>query len=154
MFTKRGFTLVEIMVVVAIIGTLAAIAIPNFLRARVTANEAAAVAGLKTIVTAMDSWRSSNGAFSGASLNALGNATPPYIDGKLGCAVPPCSKTGYSFSDITVGTDNQTYYLTASPVTANVTGVRYFCTTDDGVVRYGSAVPANRSACQALSSVQ
>lgn len=158
---RRGFTLVEIMIVVAIIALLAAIAIPNLLRARVTANQAAAQASLRTLTTALESLRSTTGSYESAAgtdvtLNFLATANPPYIDAVLGCAAPPCAKQGYNISQITVGADNQTYVVTAVPVTANVTGVASYCVTDDGVVRIqpaGGAI-ASRAACQALNPAQ
>jgi len=157
---RRGFTLVEIMIVVAIIALLAAIAIPNLLRARLTANEAAAQASLRTISTAMESLRSTTGSYESvagtdATLGFLGNpgvGVPPYIDTVLGCATPPCAKQGYNFAQIIVEADNQTYVVAGQPLTANVTGIRSFCVTEDGVVRVqaaGGAI-ASRAACQAL----
>ncbi len=151
---KKGFTLIEIMIVAAIIAILATLALPGLLRSRVVANESAAVAGSKTLVSAMESWRVTNGSYSGAGLNALGSATPPYIDSQLGCAAPPCSKTGYNFSDITVGAGNQTYYFTASPITPNVTGERYFCATEDGIIRADSVAATDHADCLTKSPVQ
>ena len=61
--TERGFTLVEIMIVVAIIALLAAIAIPNVLRGRTSANEAAAVGNLRALVSSLEMYRSVNSAY-------------------------------------------------------------------------------------------
>ncbi|MBM3246777.1 MAG: prepilin-type N-terminal cleavage/methylation domain-containing protein [Candidatus Omnitrophica bacterium] len=129
---KRGFTLVEIMIVVAIIALLAAIAIPNLMRARLTANEAAAQAALKTIATAQISYRTGNPNY--ATLEELGNATPPYIDDVLAAG----QKNGYDFSAADDGTDNG-FIARAIPTTAT-TGTRRFCITEDGVVRVNAAV--------------
>jgi prepilin-type N-terminal cleavage/methylation domain-containing protein len=64
---KKGFTLVEIMIVVAIIGLLAAIAIPNFIRARQTAQKNACIANLKQLQGAIQVWAIDTGAASNAS---------------------------------------------------------------------------------------
>ncbi len=145
---RKGFTLVEVMIVVAIIALLAANAIPNLLRARLTANEWTAQTSLRTISTAMETYRINTGAFTGGTLAVLAAATPPYIDGVLGAG----TKQGYTFAETVV--DANSYVVTAVPATANVTGVRSFCVTDDGVVRVqaaGGAI-ATRAACLALGA--
>ncbi len=133
MRSKKGFTLVEIMIVVAIIVLLAAIAIPNLLRARLSANEATAIAAMRTLSTAMESYRAAQSppAYPGA-LSSLSNATPPYIDSVLGSG----NKSGYTFTPAGGGT---TFSVVATPQTPNVTGVRTFFVDQSGVVRVGNA---------------
>ena len=75
---KKGFTLVEIMIVVAIIGLLAAIAIPNFIKARETAQKNACIANLKQIQGAMQVWAIDTGAASTASVD-IDNLAPNYL---------------------------------------------------------------------------
>ncbi len=139
---RKGFTLVEIMIVVAIIALLAAIAIPNLLRARHNANEAAAIASCRTISTAMESYRAAQtpAAYTGATLAVLAAATPPYIDATLGAASAAPGKQGYTFA-LAVTSANQ-YTCTATPVTANVTGTRVFFVDESGVIKLNSAAGA------------
>ena len=75
---RKGFTLVEIMIVVAIIGLLAAIAIPNFVRARTTAQRNACIANLKQIQGAVQVWAIDTGAASGATVTSA-NIVPNYL---------------------------------------------------------------------------
>jgi len=133
----KGFTLVEIMIVVAIIILLAAIAIPNLLRARLNANEAAAIASLRTLSTACESYRSAQTSPAyPADLAALSGATPAYIDSTLGGG----TKQGYEFAYL-VGDPANTYNVTASPVTENVTGSRSFAVDQNGVITESGGNP-------------
>ena len=143
---KRGFTLVEIMIVVAIIALLAAIAIPNLLRARHNANEAAAIASLRTISTACESFRAAQTPVNyPASLAALGpvvggvGSTPPYIDATLAAATAAdgAGKQGYWFNYNRAS--NHTYSCVASPLVSGTTGTRVFTVTESGVVTVGGA---------------
>lgn len=138
----KGFTLVEIMIVVAIIGLLAAIAIPNLLRARVNANESASIAAMRTLSTALEGFRANTGAYptTAAGLAALISPTsvPAYIDSLLaGATAAASARQGYYYAYAQV--DNNSYTLTATPATANVTGVRVFFVDQTGVIRLNNA---------------
>ncbi len=139
---SAGFTLVEIMIVVAIISLLAAIAIPNLLRARHNANEAAAIGALRTISTACESFRSTQTPTAyPANLAALGTATPSYIDNALSVAIAAAStKQGY-FYTYTRPNVNQ-YTCTASPGLSGTTGTRIFFVNETGVIRLTNAAGA------------
>lgn len=128
---RKGFTLVEIMIVVAIIALLAAIAIPNLLRARLNANESAALAAMQTLVAGATSYRGVEPAYP-LNLAALSGANPPYIDTVLGAG----AKQGYNFS--LTGAAN-VFTATATPQAANVTGTRSFFTDQSGVIRFTDA---------------
>jgi type IV pilus assembly protein PilA len=140
----KGFSLIELLIVVAIILIIAAIAIPNLLRARIAANEASAVASLRSLNTAQISYDSSYptvgfattlGSLAGVSCAPPGSTGACLIDTQLASG----TKSGYSFVlSGTSGTPNATYQLVASPLTPNQTGVRYFCSFADAVIRYST----------------
>jgi prepilin-type N-terminal cleavage/methylation domain-containing protein len=139
---QKGFSLIELLIVVAIILIIAAIAIPNLLRARIAANESSAVASIRTLNTAQISYNSAYPTVGFATgLANLGgtSCTPPSSAG--GCLIDTQlqsgSKSGYSFSMVgSGGPPASAYQAIASPITANQTGVRYFCSFADAVVRY------------------
>ena len=138
---RKGFTLVEIMIVVAIIALLAAIAIPNLLRARVNSNETTAQATLKTLSTAAESFASANGGNYPTAIGDLTTATPPYINEDYTAA----ARQGYTF---TYATATATAYLfTAVPVTGGTTGTRAFAVCTGGIMTATAAGTYAAPAC-------
>jgi prepilin-type N-terminal cleavage/methylation domain-containing protein len=144
---QKGFSLIELLIVVAIILIIAAIAIPNLLRARIAANESSAVASIRTLNTAMISYNSAYPTVgfaanlaslsgSGASCSPPSSTTACLIDSQLASG----TKSGYVFTAAASGTSPAGSYSAAgSPLTPNQTGVRSFCSIADAVVRYSSA---------------
>ena len=125
--TTVGFTLVEIMIVVAIIALLAAIAIPNLLRARISANDALSQSTLKTMSTGAESFGTGNNGNYPANMTSLTGATPPYIN------VDYCGQTisGYTYT-CTMSTSGYTFV--ATPVTVGTSGTTTHTITTGGVL--------------------
>ena len=159
---QKGFSLIELLIVVAIILIIAAIAIPNLLNARMAANEASAVQSIKTINSVEITYNSTYPTVGYASsLAVLGGASPCTPSSTTACLIDNIlasgTKAGYNFTAAGSGGPPATsYYATAVPVTVNRTGIRSFCSFEDAVIRVqpsGAAIPSE-AACEALLPLQ
>lgn len=126
---SSGFTLIEVMIVVAIIIILASLSIPNLLRAKINANEAYAMTVLRRISTACENYRTAQTQPAYPTLlTDLSDEIPPYLTTVLTGG----NIRGYSFT-YTPDLPNQ-YTCTASPVTSGSTGIRVFVVDESGLI--------------------
>jgi prepilin-type N-terminal cleavage/methylation domain-containing protein len=147
---SRGFSLIELLIVVAIILIIAAIAIPNLLRSRIAANQASAVGSLRTINTAEITYASTYNSGYSPDLVSLGppsgSATPTVsAAGLIDSVLAAGTKSGYNFpyAATAVGGRYDTYTLNANPTTAGTTGTNYYFTDQSGVIRQNSTATAS-----------
>ena len=155
--SNRGFSLIELLIVVAIILIIAAIAIPNLLQAKMTANEASAAGSLSAIKSAevtyytaypMVGYAPDIGTLGGAVPCTPSSTTACMIDSLLSSATPgSIGKSGYVFlsTGIMTGgaTINTAFVAAAAPMTVNSTGNHDYCTTNDGILRSKMASPGD-----------
>jgi len=155
--SETGFTLIELLIVVAIISIIAAIAVPALLRARVAANEAAAIGDIRTVVSACSSYYVANAGFYDGNLTCLTDPVacipsyptnaPTFLDSQLSALLP---KSGYSRSfdggstpallpTIASPSSVDSYVYWATPTGGSQTGVRGFATDSSGLICYSPA---------------
>ena len=172
-FVQRGFSLIELLVVVAIILIIAAIAIPSLLNSRMAANEAAAAVTVRTITTASMTYSSTYGNGFPPSLATMGG--PPAGPATCNQAVllddivttAPNLKSGFTFAFTAVGPPvvpplgcgvpgSNAYLVSATPLTEGLTGIRSFCSDEPGTIHYDvtGATPTTQPECEALPVLQ
>jgi type IV pilus assembly protein PilA len=142
MTKQKGFSLIELLIVVAIILIISAIAIPSYLRSRMQANEASAVGSVRMINTSAVTYSSTyvNVGFP-ANLADMGVVNPCTASSTTACLLEDSlangKKSGYSFVWIGDGaTPSVAYTLNATPLNVGASGQRMFCTDQAGVIRF------------------
>jgi len=147
---QAGFSLIELLIVVAIILIIAAIAIPNFISSRMSANEASAVSSVRTVSTAETAYASSYSAIGysvaladlgdGGSSSCVAVKTQACL---IDSVLAGGTKSGYLFIYANDGnTPSLGYTTNADPVNRGMSGRRSFFSNQPGVIRYNAAAPA------------
>jgi len=160
-----GFTLMELMIVVALILIIAAIAIPSMKEAKINADETSAVGSIRAINTAEVSYQAAYGGYADSLAN-LGGAEPCTKSPTTACLLDQSLtggvKAGYNFVALgnnPAGGMSTGYVVGAAPVVFDRTGKRLFCSTDKNVIRAdlnagGSTIPPDGAQCAGFTALQ
>jgi type IV pilus assembly protein PilA len=167
---QKGFSLIELLIVVAIILIIAAIAIPNLLRARMAANESSAVGSVRTLVTSQVTYQSTWGVGFANGLAFLGTPVGGCPAGGAtaaqACLIDPVLtsgiKTGYNLTTAAAGgagtaaSPFTTFGASAAPIVIGSTGQRSFCSDETGVIHFdptGATAAPTDAACEAVATI-
>lgn len=165
MARQTGFTLMELMIVIALILIVAAMAIPSIVDAKIHADEASAVASIRAINTAEITYQATYGGFADSLAN-LGGAEPCSKSAATACLLDQSLaggvKSGYVFAATggnPSGGENTSYVVGAAPEVFDRTGKRLFCSTEKSVIRAdlnagGSIIPPNGQQCMGFAALK
>ncbi len=165
MAVQEGFTLLELMIVVALMMILAAIAIPCFTDSKISTNEASAVASIRAINTAEVSYQATYGGYA-ESLANLGGAEPCVRSVETACLLDQNlaggMKSGYRFAAVggnPSGGVSTSYVVGAAPEVFDRTGRRLFCSSDKNVIRVdlnssGTTIPPGTDQCASFRALR
>ena len=147
--SSNGFSLIELLIVVCVILIISAIAIPNFIRSRMAANESSAAQSLRSISTAESLYATTYGSGYSVDLPSLSGTSgaPTTSNAQLiDVVLASGTKSGYLISYVPGATDALgnvvDYTITANPITPGSTGQKYFYTDQTCVIRWNSSAPA------------